>query len=128
MNITQYYKMLHSGTLQYNKHEIIQIIQINHIIHAYNYQFTLSRKHKTKIESLIQILHQYSDDEIIDVFSHLMTLNNNIKILSNKIYNLVTERNNIINKTNKSVSRKKPTSASLTLCYENRIKNIKLYF
>ena len=115
MNITEYYKTFDSESTCNDKNNIIKIIKINDIIQKYYSQYNDSRKEKNNIESVIDMLHDYPDDDIVDVLSHLMKLNDDIKNISYQIYNLVTKRNNIINKTNKTVSKKKPTSGVLDM-------------
>jgi len=115
MNITEYYKTFESESTYNDKNIIINIIEINDIIQKYYSQYNDYRKEKNNIESVIDMLHDYPDDDIVDVLSHLMKLNNDIKNNSYQIYNLVTKRNNIINKTNKIVSKKKPTSGESSI-------------
>ncbi len=115
MNITEYYKTFDSESTYNDKNNIINIIEINDIIQKYYSQYNDYRKEKNNIESVIDMLHDYPDDDIVDVLSHLMKLNDDIKNISYQIYNLVTKRNNIINKTNKIVSKKKPTSGESSI-------------
>ena len=93
----------------------IKIIEINDKLTGYKKEIKRLKSEKKDIESIIDILCNYNIDDIKDVLSHLMIINNNIKDLSYEIYNLVNKRNNIINKTNKLVSKKKPTSGELVI-------------
>ena len=78
MNITEYYKTFDSESIYNDKNNIITIIEINNIIQKYYSQYNDYRKDKNNIESVIDMLHDYPDDDIFDVLSYLMKLNDDI--------------------------------------------------
>ena len=111
MYVKYYYKnILDNDITQFEKEDITKIININDIIKTNYSQYRKKRKEKKDIESIIDILYKYSDDEIKDIFNQLMIINEKLKHISHSVYILLTKRDNIINKNNKSVIKKIPTS------------------